>query len=264
MVRRRLGKSGLFVSPIGYGAFKLGRNEKIKYAQPYPLPNDGEVARLLDELCALGINYFDTAPAYGSSEERLGRVLGGRADVIISTKVGEDFADGVSSFDFSAPGIRASIERSLRRLQRDVLDLVFIHAPAEDLHVLYATDAVATLLELRAAGHIRALGFSGKTVTAAEAALGWADVLMVEYHLEDRSHAAVLAAARTADVGIVVKKGLASGRLDPRVAIPAVLRHPAIGSLVVGGLSIAHMRANVEYAATPSGAADATEPGERR
>ena len=73
---------------------------------------------------------------------------------------------------------------------------------------------------------------------------------MVEYHLDDRSHAGVIAAAHQREVGIVVKKGLASGRLDPKAAVAFVLGTPGVSSLVVGSLSVDHMRDIVDMAAT--------------
>jgi aryl-alcohol dehydrogenase-like predicted oxidoreductase len=77
----------------------------------------------------------------------------------------------------------------------------------------------------------------------------WSDVLMVEYHLDDLSQADVIAEAAEADVGIVVKKGLASGFLDPEPAIQLVLGTPGVGSLVVGSLTLEHLEQNVRVAA---------------
>jgi aryl-alcohol dehydrogenase-like predicted oxidoreductase len=244
--RRRLGTTGIELSPVGFGAFKIGRNEGIKYPAGYALPTDDEVAALIDGLLDLGINYFDTAPAYGTSEERLGRALGKRSrDAVISTKVGETFEGGRSRYDFSAEGIRESVGRSLRRLGRDVLDLVFIHSNGRDLEILNDTVAVPTLEALRDEGLVRAIGLSGKTIEGARAALAWADAIMIEYHLQDRSHEPVLGEAAAAGVGVVVKKPLASGHLDPPAAIRFVLADPAVASVVVGTLSLDHMRANL-------------------
>ena len=75
VVSRRLGRSNLNVSPIGFGAFKIGRNAGIKYPSAYDLPDQRAVNLLLGGVLDLGITYFDTAPAYGLSEERLGRAL---------------------------------------------------------------------------------------------------------------------------------------------------------------------------------------------
>ncbi len=247
MVPRPLGRTDLLVSPIGFGAFKIGRNEKIKYAAGYALPGEDEVRDLLAGLGGLGIRYFDTAPAYGLSEARLGACLAD-AEAVVSTKVGETFEDGVSRYDFSAEAVRTSVARSAARLGRRPLDLVFVHAHGDDAAILAETPVVATLEALRAEGLIRYLGFSGKTVAAAERALDWADALMVEYHLRDRSHEEVLQAARSRGVGVVIKKALASGVLDSEAALRFVLEHPAVDSVVVGSLNREHMAANVAIA----------------
>lgn len=242
MVPRPLGSTGLSVSPIGYGAFKIGRNRGIKYPGAYELPDDTAVAALLDGILELGITYIDTAPAYGISEERLGRALAGRrGELVLSTKVGETWADGRSAYDFTAPAVTASVHRSLQRLRTDVIDVVLIHSGGDDRQ----PDAVAALQALRDQGLVRAIGLSGKTVQGARAALSWADVLMVEYHLDDRSHAEVIAESAAQGVGVVVKKGLASGHLDPEQAVRFVLETPGVSSLVVGSLSLEHLRANV-------------------
>jgi len=240
--RRRLGRTGLDVSPIAFGAFKIGRNRGTKYLHGYDLPDDEAVDRMLNGVLDLGINLIDTAPAYGLSERRIGRALSHRrSEYAISTKAGESFHDGRSTYDFSSSAIRRSVQQSLERLSTDVVDILLLHSNGEDLAILKETDAVETLLDLRSAGLARAVGFSGKTVDGAYAALAWADVLMVEYHLQDRSHEGVVAEAAAADVGILVKKGLASGRLDPAQAVRFVLSNAAVGSLVIGSLSLDHL-----------------------
>jgi aryl-alcohol dehydrogenase-like predicted oxidoreductase len=253
MITRPLGKTGLSLTPIGFGAFKIGRNEKTKYSQAYALPDDRAVADLLNGILDLGIGYIDTAPAYGLSEERIGRSIGHRRrEFTLSTKVGESFENGQSRYDFSAVAIRSSVERSLHRLQTDVVDVVFLHSNGQDVAIQQATDAVATLRELKTQGLVRAIGLSGKTVEGARLALDWADAIMVEYHLDDRSHTTVIAEAAAHGVGIVVKKGLASGKLPAADAIGFVLDDSAVASLVVGSLNIDHLRANVALAAEVS------------
>ena len=85
----------------------------------------------------LGINLIDTAPAYGRSEERLGPLLRGqRQDWVIVSKVGEEFADGLSRHDFSAAHTRMSVERSLQRLETDFIDLVLVHSDGNDMAIL--------------------------------------------------------------------------------------------------------------------------------
>lgn len=249
MKPRPLGKTGLAVSPIGFGAFKIGRNEKAKYSEPYPLPDDLAVERLLNGVLDLGVTYVDTAPAYGLSEERIGRLLAHRRqEFSLSTKVGEIFEHGQSRYDFSALAVRSSVEQSLMRLRTEVLDLVFVHAHGADVEIQQSSDVVPTLCELKRQGLVRAIGLSGKTEAGARLALDWADVLMVEYHLLDESHAGVIATAAKRGLGVIVKKGLASGQLAADQAIRFALGNPGVASLVVGGLNIDHMKANVAIA----------------
>ena len=249
MDRRPLGQTGIEVTPIGFGAFKIWRNQGIKYPSDYALPDSHEVERLLNGVLDAGVNYIDTAPAYGLSEEWIGKSIGyRRSEYVLSTKAGETFSDGRSSYDFSAKGVRESIVRSLRRLHTDGLEVVFVHAHGDDVAILEETDVVATLHAVRDEGLVKAIGFSGKTPAASRLALTWADVVMVEYHVNDTSHAAVMEEARRQGVGVVVKKGLASGRLAPAVAIGFVLSNPAVGSLLVGTLDLQHLVQNVQSA----------------
>lgn len=265
-LQREIGTTGLRVPPLGFGAFKIGRNEGIKYPTGYELPDLPAVRELLQGILNLGCRYIDTAPAYGVSEERLGCLLpdllatltdrdavdrtavdhaaAPLAPCVISTKVGETFENGQSTYDYSRAAVLKSLERSRQRLQRDVLDLVFIHSHGADLEILQQTDVAAVLQAQREQGRIRAIGFSGKTPEGTAAALDWADAVMVEYHSADTSHAAVMDTAAERGTAVIVKKGLASGRLPAAAAIRFVLSHPAVTSLVVGGLSLTNFRTN--------------------
>ncbi len=229
--RRALGRTGLTVSPIGFGAFKIGRNEGIKYAEGYELPDDDACGRLLHAVLDLGIDLIDTAPAYGISESRIGRHLATRREEFtLSTKAGETFENGVGRYDFSTASIDASIDRSLDRLRTDHLDVVFVHSDGRDREIIESGDAIDALVSRRDRGDILAVGFSGKTVEGHLAAIatGVIDCLMVEYHELDPHQLPVLEAAAAAGVGVVVKKGLASGRLAPVQAIPFCLAAPAV------------------------------------
>lgn len=249
MNHRQLGSTSLRVSPIGYGAFKIGRNQKVKYPTPYDLPEEAAVQTLLNSILDLGVNVIDTAPAYGLSEERIGSSIGHRREeFVLSSKVGETFADGESTYDFRAQAVRESVRRSLNRLKTDVLDVVYIHSNGDDLKILRETDTVAALEDLKRQGDIRHIGMSGKTIEGAREALAWADVIMVEYHLGDESHAEVMHQAAAKGVGVVVKKGLAAGHLPPADGVRFVLSHPAVSSMVIGGLNVDHIRANMQSA----------------
>ncbi len=249
MDHRPLGNTGLRVTPIGFGAFKIGRNVGAKYGAHYELPSDRDVETLLNGVLDLGINYIDTAPAYGMSEERIGKAIGRRRDeFVISTKVGEQFEGGKSMFDFSRRAIEASVMRSRQCLRTDVLDIVFVHSDGRDLDIIERGETLDALLDMRERGVVRAVGLSGKTVEGARAAMKMCDVLMIEYHANDTSHAAVIAECAERGVGVVIKKGLASGTLPPAHAIPFVLGTPGVSSMVIGGLNLAHMADNVRIA----------------
>ena len=246
MHRRPLGKTGLSLSPIGFGAFKIGRNQNTKYPSQYQLPDESAVGLLLNACLDLGINYIDTAAAYGASEERIGQAISHRrTEFVLSTKAGEFFENGQSRYDFSRAAIEESVRGSLSRLRTDRVDLLLLHANADDLHVVTQTDAVATLRDLKAAGQARFIGLSAKTDEAARAAMDWADALMLDYSIQDRSHEAVIAEASRRGIGVIAKKGLGSGHLNAEAAIEFVLANQHISSLLVGSLNIEHLAQNV-------------------
>lgn len=236
-------------SPIGFGAFKIGRTEGAKYPHAYELPDRRAVEQLLNGILDLGVNYIDTAPAYGLSEERIGQAISHRRkDFLLSTKVGEIFTNGRSRFDFSEHGVRNSLQRSLSRLRTDVIDLVLIHSGHDDLSVLRETCVVPTLLALRETGLIRAIGLSGYSAEAFRESLAWADAIMVPYHVQDASLAPIMQEAHDRQVMVIVKKGLASGRLAAPEAIRFVLATASVATMVVGTLSLDHMRENLTLA----------------
>lgn len=254
MELRALGATGLAVSPLGLGTVKLGRNREVKYPQSFELPSDQQVLSLLETAWDLGINLLDTAPAYGVSEERLGQLLRRcQRDWVIITKVGEEFSDGVSHFDFSALATRRSVERSLRRLGVTVLDVVLIHSDGNDLAILTEAGVLPTLLALKQAGWIRAVGISTKTVAGGLYAVECCDLVMVTYNQRESAEVSVIRAAHAASKGILVKKALQSGHFahtataerDPLLAaLQFVYTEPGVNSVIVGTLQAAHLRAN--------------------
>jgi aryl-alcohol dehydrogenase-like predicted oxidoreductase len=245
---RPLGKTGLLTSAIGYGALKIGRNEAIKYPQAFDLPDEAAADRLLNACLDLGINYMDTARAYGLSEERIGNAIGHRRrEYVLSSKAGEIFENGQSRYDYTPAALRASVEKSLSLLRTDVLDVLFVHTK-DDVHLQNETDAVPTFQAMKAAGLVRFIGLSAKTPTGAELALSWADALMVEYNSEDRAIEPVIAKALEHGIGIVVKKGLGSGRLAAEQAIEFVLGNLGVSSLIVGSLNLEHLKNNLRVA----------------
>lgn len=258
MDQRPLGHTSLSVSHLGWGTVKIGRNAAVKYPQAFELPGEAEAIAIVHGMLDLGITLIDTAPAYGLAERRLGAALAERRDeVVLCTKVGETFEQGERRHDFSGAAARASLEESLRRLRTDHVDIVLIHSDGRDLEIQRDTDLVETLENLRQHGMTRTIGFSGKTLEGTRAAMDWADVLMCEYTIEDRSHEAIITEAAEAGVGVLLKKVLGSGHLDAEAALQFVLRDapiaPLISSVVVGSLSIERMRRNAGVGSRDSG-----------
>jgi aryl-alcohol dehydrogenase-like predicted oxidoreductase len=242
---RPLGSTGLRVSPIGLGTTKFGRTEQLKYPEPFELPSDDQIERLLEVAGGFGVNVIDTAPAYGTSERRIGKLLPNRENWVIVTKVGEELVAGRSRFDFTPATVRTSVERSLVRLRRDRLDVVLLHSSGDDLTILRESGAVDALRELREAGVILAIGASTKTVEGGLLAVDLCDVVMVTLNRRDRSQIPVIEAADRADVGVLIKKALASGHdRDPNQALVDVVKTKGVDSVIVGTVNSEHLAAN--------------------
>jgi len=261
--RRLIAQTGIEVSYLGLGTVKFGRNTGVKYPQGFELPADTDVRQILRMAQELGINLIDTAPAYGSSEERLGQLLEQRHDWVICTKVGEEFAQGKSTYAFSAAHVRASLERSLQRLRTDYLDLVLVHSDGNDLDIINNSDAFAELQRFRESGLIRAFGMSTKTVAGGIAALEHTDLVMVTYNPAETAEEKVLDHAFQLNKGVLIKKALNSGHsiatatadqnamgLDPiQHSMEFIFRHPAVSSVIIGSINPLHIVHNVTAAA---------------
>jgi len=252
-LHRPLGSTGLRVSPLGLGTVKLGRDQGVKYPNGFTIPDDDQARLLLAQARELGINLIDTAPAYGRSEERLGPLLRGqREQWVIVSKVGEEFEEGQSRFDFSAAHTRFSIERSLKRLETEQIDLVLVHSDGNDLHILEHEEVYQTLEALKQEGKIGGFGLSGKTVAGGLKALERGDCAMVTYNLNEQAERPVLDYAAEHGKAILVKKALASGHvclspgMDPvRASFELLFGHPGVSSAIVGTINPVHLAHNV-------------------
>ncbi len=249
MVYRKLGKTGLSVSVIGYGAFKIGRNQKIKYPETYALPGVNQVKTFLKTVIDLGINYIDTAPAYGISEEQIGKCLEeNRNDLILSTKVGEQFIHGRSVYDFSQKAVEKSIHNSLKKLKIDCIDIVYVHSDGNDKQIIQNSAVVEVLQNFKSKGMIRFVGMSCKTDEGIVLAMPWSDVLMLEYNLNRKQNKKEIQQAFENGIGVVVKKGLGSGWLAPETAIRFVLSHQGVSTLLIATSKVEHLKENIEFA----------------
>jgi aryl-alcohol dehydrogenase-like predicted oxidoreductase len=216
MQRRRLGRTGLEASALGFGSLftsVLG-------------PGFEESRQAVRRAVELGLNYFDTAPAYADSEEVLGKILAEvRAPLLLSTKLG----GRPQPFE---PQNRAhllhSVEQSLRLLHREVIDILFIHEPDRPLQYPWWSDPEAVhgpvldvLEDLKKRGLIRFTGLGGTTVTemAHLVRSGRFDVVLTAFNysaLFREAEAEVLPAAKERDMGIVLGSVLQQGALGRR------------------------------------------------
>ncbi len=251
MELRTLGATGIRVSPLGLGTVKIGRDQQVKYPTGFTIPGDKAVRDLFALAWELGINTLDTAPAYGNSEERLGQLLPHRNDWVIVGKVGEIFEHGESRFDFTAAYTRKSVERSLKRLQREVIDVVLVHSDGNDMDIIQNEEVCDALQDLKREGLIRAVGMSTKTVEGGIWCVENMDVVMATYNPLHTEELPVLERAAQLGKGILIKKGLQSGHADAAAggsgveqALRFVFEHP-VHSVVVGTINPEHLKQNV-------------------
>ena len=252
LTKRQLGPSGIDVSVLGLGTVKFGRNQEVKYPATFSLPSDQELVAMLNQARSLGINLLDTAPAYGSSEQRLGRLLTDRQDWVICTKVGEEFLNGKSYYDFSETHVRHSVERSLRNLNTDYLDIVLVHSDGNDMHIIESTACLPTLMDLKEKGLIRAVGMSTKSLDGGLKAVELSDLVMVTYNPSTTDDAEVIRYANSLNKGVLIKKALNSGHVATAGEnsiennLIFALTPAGVSSVIVGTISPEHLRENVE------------------
>lgn len=155
MELRRLGRTGLQVSPIGFGAAPIGGH--------YGDTDFDEQVKAVRYAVDCGINFVDTSPYYSEtrSESLLGKALadGYRAKIVLATKAGRN---GLADFNFSAPAMLRSLEESLKRLQTDFVDIWFAHDIefAENYTQIF-TETADALRQAKKAGKCRFIGMSG-------------------------------------------------------------------------------------------------------
>ncbi len=214
---RPLGTTGLHVSEVGLGTWPLGG--PTRWAQGYISygPTDDEkslgvIRRAID----LGVTFIDTADIYGDgrAEELIARAIGRRQDIIVGTKVGYDMYGGREGKIWTEEHLRYACEQSLRRLQRDTIDLYQLHTPPLD--VIARGEVFDVLDRLRVEGKIKHYGLSILTAQDGVEAMrsGSPATFQVAYNLlrpemEDELFPTVL----DRGVGIIVREPLANGRL---------------------------------------------------
>jgi D-threo-aldose 1-dehydrogenase len=230
MKRRTIAHTPVAVTELGFGAAPIGNL--------YAPVTDAEAQAAVDAAWDCGIRYFDTAPHYGLglSERRLGAALSRhpREDFVISTKVGRllvenpaptgsDLANGFAvtdtltrQLDYSADGVRRSLDASLDRLGLDRVDIVLVHDPVDHLDTVIR-EAIPALIRLRDQGVIGAVGVGMNLWEPLKRAVIETDIDVVmvagRWTLLDRSAAPLLEACEENDCSVLAAAPFNSGIL---------------------------------------------------
>lgn len=271
METRSLGDTGLTVSRLGVGLNEIGY---------LSLSDVATASRVLNTALDNGITFLDTAACYGNSEELVGRAIGDRRDdFVVSTKAGHVAGD-YDGQSWTAKTVRDSIERSLRRMRTDHLDIVHLHSCS--VEILERGDVIRALQDAKREGKTNHIGYSGDNKAAVWAVeSGLFETLQTSFNLVDQiARTRLFAGAEKQGMGIIAKRPIANaawgaasspssyateyyrraqimaagGPLpeaadDPiLLALGFVLAHEAVDTAIVGTSDPEHMKANIRMA----------------
>jgi aryl-alcohol dehydrogenase-like predicted oxidoreductase len=270
--KRELGRTGLQVTMLGYGAMELRgvpRGRDVTEAQ---------AETILNAALDAGINYIDTSIDYGLSEERIGRYISDRrSEYYLASKCG--CLVGATPAPrgqrnphvFTRDNIVAGVDQSLARMRTDHIDVLQFHS-SPSRQILEEHDALETVLALKRTGKVRFIGTSSTLPHLADhIAMGVFDVFQIPYSAVERGHEAVITAAAKAGAGIVIRGGAAKGApseekqagvqwerwqkaqlddlLEDMTPMEFILRftftHPDMDTNIVGTVNPSHLQDNI-------------------
>ena len=209
MDRRRLGKTELFISPLGIGLSEIGNN----------LSKDdfNQASKVLNSALDNGINFLDTAARYGISEETIGEAISNRRnEYILATKASPLKSD---SDDWSYNTIISSIERSLVRMKTDYIDLLQLHSPT--IEILERGEIIKALKDSKQSGKVRYIGYSGDNENAIWAIKsGEFNTLQTSFSIVDQSaRKSLFPLIKNKNMGLIAKRPIGNGvwgkKIDP-------------------------------------------------
>jgi aryl-alcohol dehydrogenase-like predicted oxidoreductase len=213
MQSRKFGRTGRSVGEIGFGAWAIGGS--------WGDVEEGDAIAALDAALDAGVTFIDTADVYGDgrSERLIAKVLKARPnpDVFVATKAGRRLPQQtVAGYNFE--NLSGWIERSLRNLEVETLDLVQLHCPPTDLY--YHPEAFDALDRLKAAGKIRDYGVSVERIEEALKAIEYPGVVSVQIIFNifrQRPAGLFFEAAKKNNVAVIARVPLASGLLTGKL-----------------------------------------------
>lgn len=274
-----LGRTGLEVTQLGFGAMELGRDHVT----------DEQAELVLNAVLDAGINFIDTAPDYGISEDHIGQFISHRrTEYYLATKCG--CTDGQGHV-WTRENLLRNIENSLRRMKTDYVDVWQLHnAPVEDVD---KGDLVKTMEEVRKAGKVRWVSISSTLphiTTYTER--GVFDTYQIPYSALERRHEDVIAAVAQSGAGTIIRGGVAKGapsegghggsdpwgtwekaNLDEMLAsgesrtaflLRFTLTHPNMHTTIVGTLNPDHLAENLRIVEAGPLAPDVYAEAKRR
>jgi len=274
--KRTLGRTGLDVTVLGYGAMELRGAPRGRDV------SDEQADRILNAALDAGINFVDTSIDYGVAEERIGNYISHRRDeYYLATKAGclsgplvdnppPAGANGRFPHVFTPENIVRGLEQSLSRMKTDYVDLLQFHS-SPSIAQLNEHGALDCVLDLQRQGKVRFIGMSGTLPNLKEQIdLGVFDEFQIPYSAMEREHEALISAASEAGAGVVIRGGAAKGGpgkeegsawdkwqavdltdlLDGGSRQEFILRftitHPGMATTIVGTINPDHLRDNVE------------------
>ena len=287
--KRRLGRTGLDVTVLGYGAMELRgapRGREI---------SDEQAGSILNAVLDSGINFIDTSIDYGVSEERIGKFISHRRDeYYLASKCGclvgaaQPAGPGPNPHVFTRDNVIAGVNQSLARMKIDYLDLVQFHSSPSKAQ-LENEGALEALLELQQQGKVRHVGISGTIPNLdQQIEMGVFDEFQIPYSALELQHHDLIAKAAKSGAGVVIRGGVAKGAPEKEAGDPwakwqeaglddllgemtrmeFILRftisHPDMATTIVGTVNPDHLRANVAAAAKGPLPADIYAEARRR
>jgi aryl-alcohol dehydrogenase-like predicted oxidoreductase len=218
MEYRTLGRTGLRVSDVGFGAMTIG-------GEVFGATDDAESLKALHHALDVGMNFIDTADAYGRghSEELIAQVLKTRRkEVVLATKGGNQYMVRQGLRNFDPDYIKGALEASLKRLQIDTIDLYQLHNPSAE--VMKRGEIFDLMDRMKREGKIRFYGVSLETVADGLVAIqtGKPDTLQVVYNtLHQDPEAELFPLAQAHNIGIIPRVPLERGVLSGRFTNPS-------------------------------------------
>ena len=244
MLKRTLGRTGLEVTQLGYGSMGL-RGPKTWGVR---VVSEESADTFLNSVLDAGINFIDTSPDYGISEERIGRYIGGRrSEFYLATKCGcvytqhEDHLEIDHVWDRDV--VARNLETSLQRLKTDHIDILQFHGG--DAESLQRAGLIETLMEFRDQGMIRFIGSSSSLPKLpAMIALGVFDTFQIPYSCLAPQHHDLITKAAETGAGIIIRGGVAQGGPDAKIhreALNAVWSNAKLDEILPAGMSRAEL-----------------------